>query len=128
MTDHEARARELITLGWHVEGLTEHVTFDQEELVSAIASALREAEAGERREIMNLLGMDETGHGLVTVKDHGGTPVNVSHDPYYNLEGALIDLRRQGADEVCIRTIERVQAQLAEVSKRAAAIRSKTDG
>ena len=41
----------------------------------------------------------------------------VDSDAYYNLEGALIDLRRQGADKGCIRTIERVQQQLVAVSK-----------
>lgn len=87
--------------------------------VSAISAALEEAVREERREIMNLLGMDENGDGLVTVKEWDGKPVNVGHDPYYNLEGALIDLRRQGADKVCIRTIEHVQEKLANVSNRA---------
>ena len=95
--------------------------------VAAIASALKAEREEERREMMNLLGMDENGRGLVTVEDQNGTPVNMSHDPYYNLEGALIDLRRQGADVVCIRTIERVQAQLAAVSKRAASIRNRSE-
>lgn len=87
--------------------------------VSAISKALEEAVREERREIMNLLGMDENGDGLVTVKEWDGKPVNVGHDLYYNLEGALIDLRRQGADKVCIRTIEHVQEKLANVSNRA---------
>jgi hypothetical protein len=39
--------------------------------------------------------------------------VSVSSEPYYNLEGVLHDLRRQNADPVCIRTIERVQEQIA---------------
>ncbi len=30
----------------------------------------------------------------------------------YNLEGALYDLERQGADEICLNTIRRVIAQL----------------
>jgi hypothetical protein len=39
-------------------------------------------------------------------------------DAYYNLEGALIDIKRfiekdEPTDEVCVRTIERVQAQIA---------------
>lgn len=38
-------------------------------------------------------------------------------DAYTNLEGARIDLKRMGADPVCIRTIERVQGQLVEVSE-----------
>jgi hypothetical protein len=36
---------------------------------------------------------------------------------YWDLEGAGIDLKRMGADPVCIRTIERVQKQLIEVSE-----------
>ena len=34
-----------------------------------------------------------------------------------NLLGALIDLRRTGADSVCIQTVERVMNQIAEVYK-----------
>jgi hypothetical protein len=41
----------------------------------------------------------------------------VGGDAYINLEGARIDLRRMGADPVCIHTIERVQGQLLEVSE-----------
>jgi hypothetical protein len=40
-------------------------------------------------------------------------PDDEVRDPYYNLEGVLHDLRRQNADPVCIRTIERVQEQIA---------------
>ena len=36
---------------------------------------------------------------------------------YWELEGARIDLKRMGADPVCIGTIERVQGQLLEVSE-----------
>jgi hypothetical protein len=39
-------------------------------------------------------------------------------DAYYNLEGALIDMRRSGeADKVCINTVARVQKQISAVSK-----------
>jgi hypothetical protein len=41
----------------------------------------------------------------------------ISGDALDNLEGARIDLERLGADPVCIRTIERVQQQLIEVSR-----------
>jgi hypothetical protein len=41
----------------------------------------------------------------------------VSGDAYLALEGARIDLERLGASRVCIRTIEGVQKQLAEVSE-----------
>jgi len=102
-------------------------------LISAIASALEAERLEERREIMTLLGYDENGKGLTTKsewnvtagEDEAVTDISICHDPYYDLEGALIDLRRQGADEVCIRTIERVQEQLAAVSKRATAIRNR---
>lgn len=43
--------------------------------------------------------------------------VLVSSDAYYELEGALIDLKRTNADEVCIRTVERVQKQISKVHK-----------
>jgi hypothetical protein len=45
------------------------------------------------------------------VFDFGG-----ENDAFYNLEGALDDLKRQGADPICIRTIERVQEQIAALS------------
>jgi hypothetical protein len=41
----------------------------------------------------------------------------VSSDAYLGLEGARIDLERLGASRVCIRTIEKMQKQLAEVSE-----------
>jgi hypothetical protein len=41
----------------------------------------------------------------------------VSGDAYLGLEGARMDLERLGASRVCIRTIEGVQKQLAEVSE-----------
>jgi hypothetical protein len=41
----------------------------------------------------------------------------VSGDAYLALEGARIDLERLGASRACIRTVERVQKQLAEVSE-----------
>jgi hypothetical protein len=88
-------------------------------LATAITAALEEAVAAERREIMNLLGFDENGDGLRTVEEWDGQTVNISHDSYYELEGALIDLRREGADKVCLKTIERVQKKLADVGSRA---------
>jgi len=33
----------------------------------------------------------------------------------YNLEGALYDLERKGADELCLKTIRRVVEQLASI-------------
>ena len=42
---------------------------------------------------------------------------NISDDAYYNLEGALYDLKRTGADKVCIHTIERVQEKIFQVHK-----------
>jgi hypothetical protein len=41
----------------------------------------------------------------------------IDGNAYHNLDGARIDLVRLGADAACIRTIERVQKQLAEVSR-----------
>lgn len=43
--------------------------------------------------------------------------VMIDSDAYYNLEGAILDLKRLKADAVCIRTIERVQQQILAVSK-----------
>ena len=37
---------------------------------------------------------------------------NVSADAYYNIGGAIYDLKRMGADAVCIRTLERIEEQL----------------
>jgi hypothetical protein len=44
----------------------------------------------------------------------GISPVDEKH-ARHNLDGALIDCRHSGFDEVCGRTIERVQKQLEEV-------------
>lgn len=41
----------------------------------------------------------------------------VSSEAYYNLEGAILDLQRKGADAVCIRTLKRVQKQISDVMK-----------
>lgn len=41
--------------------------------------------------------------------------VMLDGNAYENLDGARLDLERMGADPVSIRTIERVQKQLAEV-------------
>ncbi len=43
--------------------------------------------------------------------------VMVCADAYYELEGAIIDLKRLKADAVCIKTVERVQQQILAVSK-----------
>ncbi|MBY0561528.1 hypothetical protein [Hyphomicrobium sp.] len=48
-------------------------------------------------------------------KERGGHLID--SDAYYNLEGALIDLKRTKADPVCIKTIERVQKQIHQVSR-----------
>lgn len=40
----------------------------------------------------------------------------LDQNAYYELEGALIDLERTGADRVCIETVRRVQKQINEVS------------
>ena len=50
-----------------------------------------------------------------TQEREGG--IRISAGAYDNLEGVRLDLKRMGGDPVCIRTIERVQRQLAEVSK-----------
>jgi hypothetical protein len=52
----------------------------------------------------------EVGKRISDALDFGG-----ERDAIDNLEGALIDLRRTGADPVCIRTVERVQQQIAAV-------------
>jgi len=96
--------------------------------LKAEVERLRNAVIDERRELMNMLGYELNGDGLTSDQDHMGDTVTVCHDPYYELEGALIDLKRQGADPVCIRTIERVQALLATIAKRARAALPQQEG
>lgn len=93
----------------------------QEYAREKIAAALREAILTERREIMALLGYDENGEDNTREKRlWDGVEVEISSEPYYDLEGALIDMRRTGkADDVCLRTIERAQKRFADVSRRA---------
>lgn len=142
MTDIETTENvfEALDLPYHAKAveIVEQIEFldteNKRKAVSAIASALEAERLEERREIMNLLGYDENGKGLTTKsewnvtsgEDEAVTDISICHDPYYDLEGALIDLRRQGADKVCIHTIERIQEKLANVAKRAAAIRNRS--
>lgn len=39
------------------------------------------------------------------------------HDAIDNLEGALLDLRRTGADRICTQTVARVQRQIVDVAQ-----------
>ena len=65
------------------------------ELERNITAALDEAEARGRRAATEPMGF--------------GT----SSDAYYNLEGVIIDLEHQKADKICIKTLKRVQSQIA---------------
>lgn len=47
-----------------------------------------------------------------TKKSKDGTEFQVNGSAYWELEGALHDLKRTKADKVCIKTIERVQSQI----------------
>lgn len=104
--------------------------------VGRVNAFVKRSVAEERREIMNLLGMDENGNGLTSTSSwlaavgSGSEPeakqITICHDPCDQLDGALIDLRRQDADKICIATIESVQEGLANVAKRAAAIRDRS--
>lgn len=73
---------------------------DARGFVDTLAVELAEAVAEERREILKLL-------------DRGG-----AGDAFENLDGAIIDLKRLGADKICIQTIERVHRQIALVMGR----------
>ena len=44
-----------------------------------------------------------------------GRKVSVFDDAYYNLEGAIQNLRHEGASKSCIKTLERVQQKIAKV-------------
>lgn len=50
-------------------------------------------------------------------KMHDGRSVNVDHDPVYDLEGAIIDLERAGADRVSVETVKRIQSRVSDVLK-----------
>jgi hypothetical protein len=64
-----------------------------------------EQKLAEIAKIYNTESMDEDGN---TISNHA----------WYNLEGALIDLKRERvADEVILNTLERVSIQLAEIGK-----------
>ena len=49
---------------------------------------------------------------ITVKKSKGGTVMEIDGSAYWNLEGALIDLKRTKADKGCIKTIERVQSQI----------------
>jgi hypothetical protein len=86
-------------------------------LVIAIGAALQEAAEAERERLLNILGYDKNGDGLTSDQDHMGETIHVCHDPYYDLEGAIDDLERMGADAVCLRTLRRVQARFGDLVK-----------
>lgn len=96
--------------------------------VDKIAEAIQEAILSERREIMNLLGYDEAGEGLLTQEEViEGVEITLTEDPYYDLEGALQDMRSmRKVDDVCLRSIERAQAKFADVSRRARELAGKS--
>lgn len=73
-----------------------------------IAAAIRE----EHKRLRAILGFD-----VVTEEEVDGHKVNMCHDPYYDLEGAVIDLERQKANAGCIRTIKRHQTKLIAFEK-----------
>jgi len=85
-------------------------------LREAETSAYERGKAEERKTMMNLLGYDEYGEGLTEQRPDGGY---LNHDPYYDLTGAILDLERQKADQVCIDTIKRAQARFLAVARRA---------
>ena len=66
------RAREILGLGWHVEGVTEEMTFDKFELVSAISRAIAEAVEAEREACADYL-MEQA--KALAERAHSGTPV-----------------------------------------------------
>lgn len=70
-----------------------------------------------QEQLLNLLGYDKNGDGLTRQETRDSETVTICNDPYYDLEGALIDLERQGADKVCIDTIRRVQKRLGDVAR-----------
>jgi hypothetical protein len=43
----------------------------------------------------------------------GKTSTHIRH----NLDGAMIDLERQGADKICLGTLQRIKGQLLEIEK-----------
>ena len=76
--------------------------------VAEIAKLIRE----EHKRLRAILGFD-----VETEEEWNGETCIVCHDPYYDLEGAVIDLERQEADKVCIGTIKRHQVKLIAFDK-----------
>lgn len=80
--------------------------------VVKMAEFVEETIQEERKRLRAILGFD-----VKTEEEHDGHKINVCHDPYYDLEGVVIDLERQKTDIVCIRTIKRHQAKLIAFEK-----------
>ena len=94
------------------------VILGHDEAASALihrAAELVQTTASERATILGLLGYQADGSDLTAEEEGADGKHLVAHDAYYELEGALIDLDRTGADKICIDTIRRVQAQIAAV-------------
>jgi len=131
MTAEERRKRILrriehviTTENWSlIEGVIEHAIHEAE--TAAYERGKAEGAADERERILRPLGYDNNGGALTSEEVWEGEMVTLSHDPYYSLAAALIDLERRNADPVCIRTIRDVQKRIGEML---AAIRQRTEG
>lgn len=95
---------------WQVHSSSVDISRDEE--VLRITSFIKDLIEEERKRLRTILGFD-----VVTKEEEGGHRFNVCHDPYYDLEGAVIDLEREGADKACVRTIKRHQAKLIAFDK-----------
>jgi len=85
----------------------------EEQVAELIVQVLQE----ERKRLRAILGFDVVTEEEVKGDKYITHRINVNHDPYYDLEGAVINLERQGADKACIRTIKRHQAKLIAFDK-----------
>lgn len=114
--DFDAIAREIVVkYCGPVDNVIVTNTFSSSGMLDTISSALRLAVEAEREELLRHLGYDQNGLGLRSEGEHMGDPVTICHDPYYDLEGAIIDLERTNADAVCIATIRRHQAKICDL-------------
>lgn len=93
-----------------------------------LANLVAKAVLAERQAIMSLLGHNVDGSSIVEDTNWHGVPTRVDASSYYDLMGAIYDLKRLGADEICIRTIERAHGKIWKIIDRARKLSSQERG
>jgi hypothetical protein len=91
------------------------IVISPEYLSDYISQHVDAAVRAERREIMSRLGYHETGECIEEEKDRDGLVIITIDAAGDNLDAAIYDLKRTGADSVCISTCEKVHEKIQAV-------------